>query len=50
MKKVLFAIIVVVAIAAASCGQKKTVVEQNADSTVVKTEVVDSTLSIVPLL
>jgi hypothetical protein len=44
MKKVLFVIMIIVAFAIASCGNKKAVVdEQKIDSTAVKVEVVDTT-------
>jgi hypothetical protein len=45
MKKILFVIMVITAFAIASCGNKKTVVnEQKTDSTTVKVEVVDTTV------
>lgn len=44
MKRILFVIMVVIALAIASCGNKKAVVdEQKVDSTAVKLEVVDTT-------
>lgn len=43
MKKVLFGIIVIIALITTACGNKKLATEQKADSTEVKVEVVDST-------
>jgi predicted small lipoprotein YifL len=44
MKKLFFVIMVIIVFAIASCGNKKTVVnEQKTDSTAVKVEVVDTT-------